>query len=179
MFHRGGVNIPRHRSQTPAPVVIRPVDHRQLLLVDPTRDLVAGRRRGFPPPPDPLLDAALRAHVEQHGQQHGWDTCTVQPCNARCEYCWEPRTPLARRSTPPMSPRCPRSGCPVRPTLEVLTSAGMLLDNRRPALLRWADSQLAELPEQIRAELGVWIEVMRTGNPAPPRRRPRSEKPST
>lgn len=176
-FCRRGMHTPQRRSGGQAPLlpVIRPVDHRQLLLADPPRDLVAGRRRTFPPPPDPLLDAALRAHIDEHGLQHGWDTSTVQAVQRAV------RILLGTQDTPGAAihatdvTRLSAIESPVRPTLEALAAAGMLVDDRRPALLRWADSQIADLPEQIREELGLWIEVMRSGNPTPPRRRPRSE----
>jgi integrase len=65
---------------------------------------------------------------------------------------------------------------PVRPALEVLAAAGLLADDRVPAVLRWAATQIASLPAPMRCELEVWMQVMREGNPTTPRIAPRSDR---
>lgn len=56
----------------------------------------------------------------------------------------------------------------------VLNEAGLLDDDRVPAIQRWFAGQIADLPVGMRAELDVWFEIMRDGSPIPPRRRPRT-----
>jgi hypothetical protein len=43
------------------------------------------------------------------------------------------------------------------------------------AIVRWFTKVTANLPAPMRAELAEWVDVMRHGNPVPPRSKPRSE----
>ncbi|MGH2659392.1 MAG: hypothetical protein ACRDHS_06945, partial [Actinomycetota bacterium] len=63
-----------------------------------------------------------------------------------------------------------------RGVADLLAEAGMLEEDRVPAIVRWFEAQTAELPEEMRRELGVWFEVGRGGSPTPPRFRPRSDQ---
>jgi hypothetical protein len=58
---------------------------------------------------------------------------------------------------------------------DVLAEAGMLDDDRTPAIERWFPIQIADLPEPMQHELGVWFTVMRNGSHTPPRRRSRGD----
>jgi hypothetical protein len=51
----------------------------------------------------------------------------------------------------------------------------MLNDDRTPPIVRWFGVQIANLPEAMRHELGVWFAVMRAGSSIAPRMRPRAE----
>ena len=51
----------------------------------------------------------------------------------------------------------------------------MLEDDIEPPVVRWFHAKTAGLPEQMRRELGVWLEVMRNGSTTPPRSKPRSD----
>ena len=66
---------------------------------------------------------------------------------------------------------------PVWTVLEVLTAAGLLIEDRTPTIDTWFAAQIDGLPQQMRDELTTWYEVMKNGSPTPPRRRPR--KPGT
>ena len=66
---------------------------------------------------------------------------------------------------------------PVWTVLEVLTAAGLLIEDRTPTVDSWFAQQIDGLPEQMREELTTWYEVMKNGSPTVPRRRPR--KPGT
>ena len=59
---------------------------------------------------------------------------------------------------------------------EVIAAAGMLEDDIEPAVVRWFHAKTAALPEQMRRELGVWLDVMRNGSTTPPRSRPRADE---
>src|SRR5207249_2715934 len=58
LIHRNGTGRRFKRKPAEVPPPPRPVAHRQLVLFDLPRDLHAGLRSGFPPPPDPGLEAA-------------------------------------------------------------------------------------------------------------------------
>ena len=52
----------------------------------------------------------------------------------------------------------------------------MLEDDIEPPVVRWFNAKTAALPEQMRRELGVWLEVMRNGSTTPPRSKPRADE---
>jgi hypothetical protein len=57
---------------------------------------------------------------------------------------------------------------------DVITAAGMLEDIEPPAVRRFhANTQ--DLPDPMRQELSVWLDIMLHGSATPPRRRPRSQ----
>src|SRR5207302_1325158 len=62
------------RTQTPPRVVA----HRQLALLDLPRDLPAGLRAGFPPPPDPDVAEFLFSRARERAKQHGWSYSTTK-----------------------------------------------------------------------------------------------------
>jgi len=156
--------------------LLRPVGHRQLVLLDACRDLRLGMRGSFPPPPDPALAAAFFEFVRDHAARHGWLTG---------------KTALTQRAIRIMLGIQDTPGAPVRRSdillltqirhpaaavAEVLAAAGMLEDDREPPVVRWFAAATAGLPGPMRQELAVWLDVMRNGNPAPPRLRPRSDQ---
>ena len=55
----------------------------------------------------------------------------------------------------------------------MIAAAGMLEDDIEPPVVRWFNAKTAGLPEPMRRELGVWLEVMRNGSTTPPRSKPR------
>jgi hypothetical protein len=60
------------------------------------------------------------------------------------------------------------------PILAVLSEAGLLQDDRVPAIVDWFDRQISELPPAMNDELRVWFEVLHHGSTTAPRSRPRS-----
>jgi hypothetical protein len=58
---------------------------------------------------------------------------------------------------------------------DVLAEAGMLEEDREPAVVRWFTNATSGLPPRMREEVGVWFDVMRHGSTTPPRRRPRAD----
>jgi hypothetical protein len=155
--------------------LLRPVSHRQLLLLDVPRDLRAGLRAGFSPPPDPALEGAFHQFVRDYAGRHGWSAGQIERIQRGV------RIMLGIQDTP---------GAPIRTSdvallsrikysaalvTDVLAAAGMLEEDRQPPVVRWFNAAIADLPEPMRVELGVWLQVMREGNPSPPRLKPRTD----
>jgi hypothetical protein len=74
MFHQEGLGKQPYAKKTVPPdmSLLRPVTHRQLVLLDWPRDLRAGMRAGFPPVPDLALEAALHEFTREHAARLGW-----------------------------------------------------------------------------------------------------------
>jgi integrase len=152
-----------------------PVAHRQLLLFELPPDLGRVGRGGFPDPPDPYLAAWLEQLTGDHATRHGWSS------NRRKTVRQAIRILLALQATPgaPIRAsdvvRMTTIGLPVRPVLAILAQAGMLDDDRTPAIQRWFDRQVVGLPAAMASELRVWFQVLLHGSQTPPRSRPRAE----
>ncbi|MEU7628653.1 hypothetical protein AB0C34_01520 [Nocardia sp. NPDC049220] len=155
--------------------LLRPTPYQQLTLVELPRDLLIGRTRGFPPPPDAARAAAWHEFVREHAIDHGWSTPVTESVQKAI------RILLGTQDTPGAAIRASdvlaisSIGLPMRTVLDVLTAAGMLADDRVPPIVRWFDTQTAALPEQMRHELNVWFDIARNGSSTPPRFRPRAE----
>lgn len=63
---------------------------------------------------------------------------------------------------------------PLRQTLELFATAGMLDDDRIPAIRTWFERQIVGLPPTMANELRVWFDVLYEGSTTTPRSRPRS-----
>lgn len=155
--------------------VLRPVAHRQLVMFDTKRDLRLGLWDKFPPPPDPALEAAFAQFVRDHAAAHGWAknyTATIQRAiRIMLGIQDTPGAPI-RRSDIMLLTRIKHSAATVT---DVIAAAGMLDDDIEPPVVGWFNAKTAALPEQMRRELGVWLDVMRNGSTAPPRSKPRSD----
>lgn len=178
LWHRAGNGRrPYVRTTIPPDLsLLRPVTYAQLVLWELPRDLNAGLRKGFPPPPDADRVAAWHEFVREFADNHGWGVNVTERVHRAI------RMLLGMQNTPGAAIRAsevlPLSGIrhPVRPVLDVLAAAGMLADDRVPAVVRWFDTQTALLPEPMRRELAVWFDVARHGSPTPPRFTPRAER---
>ena len=166
----------RRPAAAAAPVAeIRPVAYRQLVLLEWPRDLEAGARHGFPPPPDSQLAQALHALAGEHAGRHGWSLSTTEPVRRGIRVLLATQdtvgAPIRESEVMPLS----RIGISARSVLDVLEAAGMLERDRQPAIVGWFSAQIAEFPTDVQRELRVWFDVMRNGSSSPPRRRPRSD----
>ncbi|MEV6831243.1 hypothetical protein [Amycolatopsis sp. NPDC051102] len=153
-----------------------PVAHRQLTLFDlPRRH--PRTRRCPPDPPLPDLEAALEYALLDHAASFGWRDALI--VNARGVI----RILLALQDTPgaaiPVSDVAAvtkgRGVDNLKSVLEVLASAGMLDDDRRPALDGFFAQHAARLPEQLAREFGQWFDIRRHGTTTPPRYKPTGE----
>jgi hypothetical protein len=178
MWHRDGHGRQPYVSKT-VPLdlsLLRPTPFQQLVLMELPRDLHAGLRCGFPVPPDPAREAAWHHFVREYAATHGWGVNVTERAQRAI------RMLLGMQDTVGTAIRAsdvlPMSGIrhPVRPVLDVIAAAGMLADDREPAVLGWFHAQIGGLPEQMRAELEVWFDVALNGSTTAPRCRPRSER---
>ncbi|WP_280316862.1 hypothetical protein [Nocardia wallacei] len=155
--------------------LLRPVPYQQLTLLELPRDLAAGRARGFVPPPDPAREAAWHEFVRSHATGHGWNISITEGVQRVI------RILLGIQDTPGAAIRASdvlvmsSIRMPVRPVLDVVTAVGMLADDRVTPIVRWFDTQISILPEQMRSELTIWFDIARHGSTVPPRFRPRAE----
>lgn len=67
----------------------------------------------------------------------------------------------------------PRYDGNISSTLDVLAAAGLLIDDRVSNVERYFASKTAQLPEPMRAQLEVWLDVMLNGSNTAPRQRSR------
>jgi hypothetical protein len=130
---------------------IRPVAHRQLVLLEVPIDMEAGLRKGFPPPKDPVLAAALWEVVRHHAARRGWSRAVTERAQRGVRILiglqHTPGAPIKASDVVLLS----RVGISVRGVTEVLAEAGMLEDDSVPAIVRWFPVHIAELPAEMRA----------------------------
>jgi hypothetical protein len=177
MFHQEGHGKRPYVRKTAPPdmTLLRPAAHCQLVLLDWPRDLRAGLRPGFPPPPDPALEAAFHQFVREHAHHYGWTTQKAERVQRGIRIMLGIQdTPGAaiRRSDVALLSQIKHSAAVVA---DVLADAGMLEEDREPAVVRWFRAAIVGLPAPMRQELGVWFDVMRHGSATPPRSLPRSD----
>jgi len=177
MWHwEGHGKVPYVKKTVPPDMsLLRPVTHRQLVLLELPRDLRAGLRNGFPPPPDPALEAAFHQFVREHAARYGWPKVRAERIQRGIRIMLGIQdTPgaLIRRSDVALLSRIKHSAAVVA---DVLAEAGMLEEDREPAVVRWFNAATADLPAPMRHELGVWLDVMHNGSTTPPRRLPRND----
>jgi integrase len=177
MFHQEGHGKRPYvrKSVPPDLTLLRPAAHCQLVLLDVPRDLQAGMRLGFPSPADPALEAAFHEFVREHARRYGWTTQKAERVQRAIRIMLGIQdTPGAaiRRSDVALLSRIKHSAAVVA---DVLAEAGMLEEDREPAVVRWFNAETGNLPAQMRHELGVWFDIMRNGSATPPRRRPRAD----
>jgi hypothetical protein len=155
--------------------LMRPAGHRQLTLFDLPRDLRLGMWDKFRAPPDPGLEAAFAQFIREHARHHGWSkgkTATIQRAVRILLGIQDtPGAPI-RRSEVMLLTRIKHSAAV---TADVLAAAGMLEADQEPIVVRWVAKVTAGLPNPMRSEVAEWADVMRFGNSAPPRLKPRSE----
>jgi hypothetical protein len=156
--------------------LIGPHRYEQTRLLDVPRDLTAGLRHGFPPPPDEDLAAAIEALAVDHAARNGWHYAKAHKTRRALRVLLglqdHPGTPIRASQVSMLY----AVHLPVEPTLEILTVAGLLDDDRVPPLVTWFERQITGLPPQVAAELRVWFDVARHGSTTPPRFRPRPDR---
>jgi hypothetical protein len=146
----------------------------QLVLFSQQRDLAAHGRAGLPQPADPALAAELFRRAHDLAARHGWSQ------RQTTETCHGLRIVLGIQDTPgkPINASdvtlLRGIGLLVWTVLKVLADAGLLNEDRTPAIDAWFAEQTTGLPKAMADELRVWFEVMKHGCTTPPRRRPRS-----
>lgn len=163
-------------DQRPAPPQPPPFPHgEQLVLFTCTPDLSAHGRAGLHHRAEPVLAAKLVQHAHEMAAEFGWSSRQIK------DTCMGVRIVLGLRDSTADPVKASHVDqlktldLPVWTVLKVLAAAGLLEEDRTPALDAWFTSQLAGLPPAMTAEVTTWWEVMKHGSTTPPRRRPRSQ----
>lgn len=113
--------------------------------------------------------------MRQHAVRHGWSLTATKRTRLAV------RVLLSLQRTPgePIRAsdvvRLSETGLTAAPVLAVLAEAGLLEDDRVPAILPWFERQISGLPTGMTDELRIWFDVLRQGSAVPPRSRPRAE----
>ncbi|MEV0050487.1 hypothetical protein AB0H34_08345 [Saccharopolyspora shandongensis] len=158
-----------------APPPFRAVAHRQLALFEAKRDLQHGQACGFPPPADAHMATFLDQFLLDHAAHHGWSkTATKRARQGISILLGLQDTPGAPLLATEILQLQQIELTPLR-LLDVCTAAGLLEDDREPAVARWFSDAIAELPESMRRELRRWYSVTALGGKTPPRSKPRSD----
>ncbi|MEV7929075.1 hypothetical protein [Kitasatospora sp. NPDC088779] len=171
----------RQKAQATRPVpVIPPVRARALLLFNMPRDLAAGARAGLPEPADEDLVEAVDAFARDYGRRHGWPTDRHHAAAFTLRRGL--RILLATQDVPGAPIKASEAArlndirLPFGPVLDVLAAAGLLDDDRVPAIVPWFERKTAGLPDPMAEELRTWFDIARLGHATAPRSRPRPEQ---
>lgn len=155
----------------PASSGFRPLAWRQLALFELALDPVVVRERAL------VADTDLIRHctgvVRDHASRHGWSK------RQRHDVIRSLRIVQVLQDTPGAAIKASdvmelaHHGGNVGSTLDVLAAAGLLDDDRVSHVERYFAGKTAGLPEPMKAQLEVWLEVMLVGSTQAPRRRSR------
>lgn len=149
-----------------------PVAHEQLILVDVPRDFT--KIRGVDPLPDPgfgeFLDDAVRSHAKECGWSKTRINVTRQGLRLLAYAQATPGAPIKASEVAELDPVAFNR----QPILDVLASAGILDDDREPAIMTWYAQRVAVLPNSMADEINAWFEIMLRGSISYPRSKPRA-----
>lgn len=150
-----------------------PLDAAQLVLFDSDPDaavVVARARRA-----GSALMAFCDQVVRDHALAHGWSRKQTNDVRRSLRLVEAlQHTPGGRiNATDVMKLPALRANVSVISTLEVLTAAGLLHDDRLTPTERYFTDQTNGLPTPMVEQLRVWFDVMINGSTRPPRRTPR------
>jgi integrase len=168
---------PRRHARTTGvdqPVVFAAAQARQLALFPSPRPSLASTL-SLPEPPDPVMAAHCDRILREHAANHGWTRrlTNVVGASLRALQAWQdtPGSPIKASEAQRLLGQPGRTT--VESTLEVLAAAGLLDDDRVPAVRTFFLAKTAGLPATMRAQLEIWYGVLAEGSSRPPRRRPR------
>jgi integrase len=146
---------------------------RQLDLFD--QPISWNARRGLPEPSSRTQAERLQALARNLAGRHGWSkTATNRVCRMLLAALAVEQNPggKVRASTVERLKEIETGAGYI--TMTVLEEAGMLEDDRVPAIEAWFERQIEGLPPEMASELRVWFDVMRNGSTTPPRSKPRA-----
>lgn len=173
--HRG---TRRKRQTSPGAATVATftaVTHRQLALFPAARDFANGLSRGFAVPSEPKMATFLDQFLMNHAREHGWSLTHTKRTRRGMAIALglqdTPGAPLLATDILSLQ----SIGITTLRLLEVCAAAGLLEDDREPAVHKWFKTSVAELPEQMKTELERWYAIMLKGSSTPPRSKPRSE----
>lgn len=152
-----------------------PTDSRQLALFWIRRDL--SRMPSLPPSPDPAMTDYCDAVLREHAARRGWSARLFNVVGRSLDVLQAFQdTPGAKFTASEAASLLAQRGLTVESTLEVLDAAGLLEDDRVPAIRSYFLAQTAGLPPTMRTQLETWYVVMAQGSATAPRRKPRSHQ---
>ena len=175
-----------HRDQTQPTGQTRPIPmtlpvprpgHQQLLLVEVNRDLSLRGYRigGLADRAEPTMAAALDVLIRRRAKQYGWsgDLAWSVRTGVRVMLGFQedPTDPITASEVAVLA----GTELPMGRVLDVLAEAGLLVDDRTPAIKSWFAQQIVGLPEPMASDLHRWFDLMMDGSRAAPRRRPRAQ----
>jgi hypothetical protein len=150
-----------------------PVPDRQYPLFWMPRDTSALMMKRREPVPVPAMDRHLHQVLAEHAARHGWSvkqTTDVHLTLRSLQTCQDtPGAPIAASEVQQLRV----NGGTVQSTLEVLAAAGLLQEDRTPALRLLFERYTADLPAAMTSQLETWYRIMTEGSTRPPRRKPR------
>lgn len=149
-----------------------PVAHQQLTLVDTPRDFAKTRGTDLLPDPEfgQFLDDAVRSHAEEHGWSKTRINVTRQGLRLLAYAQATPGAPIKASEVADLDPVAFNR----QPILDVLDSAGILDDDREPAIMSWYARRVADLPDAMAGEINAWFEILLRGSSTYPRSKPRA-----
>jgi hypothetical protein len=162
---------PERRRARRATTGFRPLTWRQepLFVMDPDPTVV--RERSLRADND--LVRYCTDVVHDHAATHGWSKKQTNDVIRSLRLLQVLQdTPGAKIKTSEVL-QLPRYDGNISSTLDVLAAAGLLIDDRVSNVERYFASKTAQLPEPMRAQLEVWLEVMLNGSNTAPRQRSR------
>lgn len=148
----------------------------QLVLFEINRDLSRRGYRigGLAEQADPSMAAALETIINEHARRFGWgrDLAWTVRTGVRVLLAFQdvPDDPITASEAAVLA----GTELPMARVLDVFDDAGLLVDDRSPAVQSWFDHRVHDLPETMASELRQWFTIMLDGSATTPRRRPRS-----
>jgi len=163
-------------------IAFYPVEQVQLALFNMPHDLADAQARGLlageclPDPPHEQMATFLDAAVLDHARRHGWAKSTIHRTQRSMHVLQLLQDTPGAMLLASDAIRLQQIGLTAIPVIDVATAAGVMLDDRQPAIHAYFDTTTADLPEQMRTELTEWFDVMLNGSATPPRRRAREQQ---
>lgn len=158
--------LTRHISQ-PEPSV--PWRQQALFGVEPDPELVKQRALNA----DGKLARYCKNIVADHARKYGWSKRQSDQVifSLRVLQVLQdtPRSPITATEVL----RLRKYDGTVNSTLDVLEAAGLLIEDRETRIERYFNNKTAELPEPMKQQLQIWLNIMITGSTTAPRRLPR------
>jgi hypothetical protein len=149
------------------PAGFKPLTWRQLTLfdMDPDPEIVAARSLVA----DSDLIAYCKAVVAEHSARHGWSKRQRNDVTRSLRLLQVLQdTPGAKINGTDVL-QLPRYSGNITSTLEVLAATGLLNDDRPSHVQRYFTTKTGQLPEPMKTQLNVWLEVMLNGSHQAPR----------
>jgi len=149
-----------------------PVRYKQYPLFHLPRGTIRVQGR-LPAAPSPAMNEFCGSMLAEHARAHGWRFYQIDDVKRALAVLQHLQATPGAKFTASDLEVLAEHELPVERTLDVLEAAGLLEDDRIPALRRYFQAHAADLPEPMRAQLEFWYAVMTEGITSPPRRRPR------